>query len=424
MTSFSGPASGSAIRRFAIVLVAGVWCAALPASAAAGQQPAAPGDQRVIAQLLERIEKREQQVQELQRRSGPPEPAAAAPAAATEHAMPAGTSLDLPQSSAVETYPNLQLRGFADVNFQADDAGSGHDTFTLGQLDLYFTSTLSSKVNFFSEVVAEAGLNNVFEIDVERILLQYQVSDYLQVSAGRYHTAIGYYNTASHHGTWLQTTIGRPLIFQFEDAGGILPMHGVGVTFGGAIPSGALGLHYFGEISNGRPARLGTNSVQNTIDENRGKAVNAGVFARPSRFPGTQFGLSVYRDRLTRPGLPRFGETILAGHAVYRNDTVELLTEGVLVRHTPDGGSTLSTTGGYGQFARRFDKVWPYARYDFVDAAADDPFTAAAGVRSGPTLGLRYDFSDLAALKGEYRRIEQRQLSDVNQFRCQLTFTF
>jgi len=36
----------------------------------------------------------------------------------------------------------------------------------------------------------------------------------------RYHTAIGYYNTAYHHSTWFQTTTGRPFLFEFEDKGG------------------------------------------------------------------------------------------------------------------------------------------------------------------------------------------------------------
>ena len=35
-------------------------------------------------------------------------------------------------------------------------------------------------------------------------------SDRLKVSFGRYHTPINYWNTAFHHGQWLQTTISRP----------------------------------------------------------------------------------------------------------------------------------------------------------------------------------------------------------------------
>lgn len=89
----------------------------------------------------------------------------------------------------------------------------------------------------------------------------------INVGVGRFHSAIRYYNTAYHHGTWLQTTTGRPLLFQFEEQGGILPIHNVGLKAPGGIPSGAHGLHY-----------------------------NFAVFARPDTALGLQAAISTYRD--------------------------------------------------------------------------------------------------------------------------------
>src|SRR5581483_7638069 len=156
------------------------------------------------------------------------------------------------------------------------------NSFVLGQLDLFITSQLSEKVNFVTEMVVESDDRNAFGVELERMMLQYSHNDYFNIAFGRYHTAIGYYNTAYHHGTWFQTEVGRPFLFNFEDDGGPLPVHGVGVTANGRIPSGKLGLHYVAEVSNGRTSRSPLDEpVQNVIDENNGKAYNLALYARP-----------------------------------------------------------------------------------------------------------------------------------------------
>jgi hypothetical protein len=53
----------------------------------------------------------------------------------------------------------------------------------------------------------------------------------------------------SHHGTWFQTTIDRPHIFEFEDSERPLPIHSIGIAAMGKIPSGSLGLHWLAEVA-------------------------------------------------------------------------------------------------------------------------------------------------------------------------------
>jgi hypothetical protein len=167
----------------------------------------------------------------------------------------------------------------------------------VGQLDLFMTAALGESFGIVSEVVFEADDANTFAVDVERLLLQYSPSTYFSIAVGRFHTAIGYYNAAYHHGNWFQTTTGRPIIFRFEDEGGILPVHGVGVTAHGHIPSGRLGLRYVAEVSNGRASRSpSAEAVQNVQDENGRKAVNLAMLARPDWLPGLQGGFSIYLD--------------------------------------------------------------------------------------------------------------------------------
>ena len=191
-------------------------------------------DRTLVKQLLERVE---------QPPPSPSEPPPQPPAAEL-HDMPPPPGLGA-----------LQIRGFTDVDFVSFRDAGQPNTFSVGQLDLFLSSQLASDFSTVGEVVFEANEDNAIGVDVERLLLQYSPSDSFTIAAGRFHTAVGYYNAAYHHGNWFQTAVGRPFIFRFEDEGGILPVHGVGLTAQGQIPSGEVGLRWIAEISNGRRSR-------------------------------------------------------------------------------------------------------------------------------------------------------------------------
>ncbi len=182
--------------------------------------------------------------------------------------------------------PRLRIRGFADVGWTTSSLHGTTNSFSLGQFNLFVTSRLSDKLSVLAEAVMEADSGtNQLGIELERMLLLYNLNDYLNLSLGRYHNSIAFYNTAYHHSAWLQTTTNRPFLFAFEDGGGILPIHNVGVSATGRIPSGVLGLHYVAEIGNGRSTRtaLGNNPVQNVADENHGKSFKTSHSMRARR---------------------------------------------------------------------------------------------------------------------------------------------
>jgi hypothetical protein len=331
----------------------------------------------------------------------------------------------------------LRIRGFGDINLHGGNGRGDTTAFSLGQLNLFVTSDISEKFNFLSEIVFEAGPDNIYGtqvgdtnrmgVDVERYLLQYSYNDYLNVSAGRAHTAIGYYNTAYHHSTWLQTTTDRPFLFQFEDRGGILPIHTVGISASGLIPSGSLGLHYVAELGNGRASRspLTQEPVQNRVDDQNHKAFNLAVFARPDAIHGLQVGFSGYHDVLSPIHQLRVDETILAAHAVYILPKFEWLNEALVVRHSPQGVSRVfQTPGFYSQISKQFGAYRPYFRYEYVNSPVNEPVYPDVGLRHGPSLGLRYDASEFVALKLQYDRVMLRNQPTVNGLTAQVGFTF
>src|SRR5437588_3232403 len=309
----------------------------LASAGALSAQPAADPphpDQQTIQTLMERIDRLEARVAQLEGAKRPATTETTAQAPSPPEPMPATVEperMDLSKTL-------LHIRGFGDVTYHGDNRKGDTTSFSLGQLNLFVTSDVSEKFRFLSEIVFEAGPDNAVGVDVERLLLQYSPNDYFNLSAGRYHTAIGYYNTAYHHGSWFQTAVDRPFIFAFEDSGGILPLHNVGFSITGRIPNAPFGLHYIAEVGNGRASRSRLDRpVQTVVDENNGKAYNLGMFARPSKIPGFQTGVSVYHDQLTPGGLPKIRQTIMAGYVVYQNPRYEFLNELVVLRHDLNG---------------------------------------------------------------------------------------
>jgi hypothetical protein len=391
-------------------------------------------DHQLIMQLMSRIQDLEAEVQRLKQASSQsaktvPAGGGAALSSSSPSSPPPGQSPASAMAGMIPdaTVPGLQgmhIQGFSDFQYHASGMPGDHNSFSLGQFNLFITNRLSNKLSVLGEVIIEADTANSVGVDLERLLFQYSANDYFNLSVGRYHTGIGFYNTAYHHSTWLQTTVDRPFLFAFEDNGGVLPIHNVGLSATGAIPSGKLGLHYIAEVGNGRASRsLLDEQVQNRVDENSGKAVNVGLYARPGGLPGFQAGFSVYHDSLHPGGSSGIGQTIISGHAVYQKGSLEYLNEVVVLRHAVEGGEVFHIPAFYSQLSKGFGRVRPYLRYEYMNVPAAEPLFHDVGLLHGPTGGLRYDFSDFAAYKFEYFRDFTRS-RNWNGVRTSVSFTF
>jgi hypothetical protein len=400
------------------------------------ESPPAAGREEIKA-LLARIEELESRVRGLEaEKARASEPVESQPASARpDAAMVASTTSPAPKSAArpqdhqdhqeppVIT-PRMEIQGYADVSFHASNEAGKTSTFAVGQLDLFLTSRLSDKFSVLGELVLDANRRNEFSFEIHRLMLRYTPNDYFNLGVGRYHTAIGYYNSAYHHGQWFQTAANRPFIFAFEGQGGVLPIHNVGLTATGRIPSGRAGLSYIAEVGNGRTSRSKLDpAVQTSTDENNRKSFNLGLISRPEVVPGLQLGFSLYRDRLTPQARPRVGQTISAAHVVYRNSDYEWLNEVIDIRHSVEG-RVLHTPAFYTQIARRFGEAWPYFRYQYINVPDDDPINPDVGRRNGPSAGLRYNLSEFAALKVQYDRTARRRFKTIDELVLQLGFTF
>jgi hypothetical protein len=263
----------------------------------------------------------------------------------------------------------FQMRGFSDLGFgrplfekmpEAVLKGSAH-SFTIGDFDLFTTARISDRLSFLAELLITSDFTNNFGAEIDRMMLNYSVNDYFKIGVGKFNTAIGYYSNAFHRARYFQTATGRPLMFADEDNGGILPVHSIGVTTSGKLPSGPLGLHWVAELANGRASTSLSDpggevvDVQNFVDENNTKAVNFALMASPPAWHGFQVGASFYRDRLRPEPLPDMSQQIMSAHVVFVRTNFEILNEAAIVRHAYVGsGHVWKSLTSYTQVSRKF----------------------------------------------------------------------
>jgi len=432
----STPVSGvTRLRRLAVVVCA-LWCAATPAAAQTPGGPAMAADAGAGATSIEalvlRLDQLEAEVRSLRAQlvaaQGPAVPPAA-DAAAHDHAVAHDFAAAHDHDDADEQPPAdrwqapvTRIHWFSDVGFSTTDRAAATSSFALGQLDLFLTSQLSEHWTVLSEIVFRANADNRFVVNPERLLAQYEPTDRIQIAMGRFHSGVGYYNTAYHHGSWFETAATRPSLF----AAGFVPYHNVGVASRTRVPSGAAGLEAIAEFGNGvASTSRALEPTQSVVDEDNHKAVNLGLVSKPARLPGLQAGVSWYRDRLHPAGVVPFAAHTSAAHVVYNGHGWEVLNEVVFARHVPDTGPVRLSYGWYTQSAYRFGSVRPYVRYQAVDGDATDPIFGALGHRDGPVAGVRFDLSRFAAIKLQLERSHQSATdTTTHDGTVKLAFTF
>lgn len=411
-------------------LVVGVMgCVPAWAQSAAAE---APGETNASVQaLMKRIEELEASQRQMQMKinqltAGPTSSSVPAPAP-----EPVTQEAPIVSDDEVTNLGPLKIQAFGDFNFgrpwfqQVPPGGLAGTTnsFTVGDFDLFTNTHIADHWSVLGEMLVTSDFSNETSVEMDRLLLIYNANPYLRVSFGKYNTALGYYTNAFHRAHFFQTTVSRPIMYADEDDGGILPVHNIGVTATGKIPSGRLGLHWVAEMANGRSETREV-AVQNFEDENNGKAVNFAFYTAPEGLPGFQAGVSIYRDTIHPSFGPSLRETIPAGYIVYVGTKLEFLNEIAVMRHSVlDGNQVYHAVTGYSQISWGFGGTRPYFRYDYQNIAASDPIFGFLGRESGPSIGLERRVSRFLVVKSQYGRFTQGERI-TNALNGQFAFAF
>jgi hypothetical protein len=340
--------------------------------------------------------------------------------------------LAIPISRAVAADLGIALYG--DVDYVVEHRADTTNSFMTPRLEVFYTAS-QDRLSFLAEPMMEVGEDNEFAIDVERVEVAYIFADWFRLHFGRFHTALGYYNDAYHHGRYFQMTVDRPEIVRFEDEGGLIAAHSVGLHADGRVSLGRVGaIRYDIDLANGRgrtPAE-----VTNLFDPNKAKAINLRLRFEPAFLEGLILGGNIYLDRISSlvdPAMPTMFVTIdermLGAHVAYLEHNIHVIAEYLNIVHTTMGTSGM-THAGFGEVGYEIRHVTPYFRYERVAfPEIVDPFfrqntLAERGSFYSLIAGVGYTLSDYLVLKVEIGQTNPSVGARIQMLGVQCAFAF
>lgn len=300
--------------------------------------------------------------------------------------------------------PPIRVMLFGDASYATTERDVP-EGFHLGQLVGHLSAGLTERLF----VTAEGTItprNEGTGATLERLIVRYDFSDMLKLSAGRYHTPIAWWNTQYHHGVWLQTSIDRPRLVRFGTP--LIPVHFLGLLAEGTASVGSSTLVYEAGAGNGRqPDLVGPGDGG---ENDAGLALIGGLRFRPAALAGLELGVHGYVDEVAGP-MGDVDERIVGGHVAWTANP-EVVIEYLRFLHDPAEAGAGSTTsdGLYAQLGwrpRSLPSLQPYIRYESIQIPAGDVLFAGRGLGyDGIIGGVRWDVANFAALKGEARSEE------------------
>ena len=338
---------------------------------------------------------------------------------------PGAVPLTMDEMPVAAASNRVTLNFFGDPAFVIDSQHKTTPGFVLNPLDFLITGR-SGDLIAMTEFAMEQ-IEGVVGIDIERLFVGWHAERY-QIDAGRTHAELGYWNNAFHHGRWLQLPIERPRIVRFEDEGGILPIHWVGVTgHWRPLVEGDRQVELSGAVGNGHGDIV--DNILTEGDNNGFKSILAKVELKGFGARDLRLGLSGAYDQIralpaidamggfTRPALPdaMIHEVIGNGYLAYRGPELTVISEVYEVLHTASGpmGGHWSTVDAYALGGYRFGELVPYVMGEIrrTAIASPDPFFFPDPTVASPVLkdfeeitaGVRWDLTTWSAIKVEYR---------------------
>jgi hypothetical protein len=404
-----------------------------PASVLAQTDAARNADiERRLDESNRLIESLGARVRELEGRVGSP-PSTAQPdapvdsSAGHDHggaAAPTGSGLHV-------TIPPIPLRGFADVGAGYLSRG-GKRGFSVGSLDFYLAPNFENNARALMEMVFEVDEHGELHTDLERLQLGYAFSDALTAWVGRFHTPYGYWNTAFHHGQQFQPSILRPRFIDFEDRGGIIPTHVVGLWTNGVIRLGNGRVTY--DVFTGNNPGIKSGVLTPNIAGTDHGGLLAG-FNLGYRFAGALRGFTAgvhgmqftVRDDTTPPNVMRVG--MLGSYGVYEGDRLEIISEYYRFNNEASGAGRHGSWAGFLHLGVRLGAWVPFGRIERSVLDQNDPYFAlqtSGRSYARQVAGVRFDLSSTAALKFEVNRTRKWDPAPIgqNEIRFQYAIRF
>ena len=289
-------------------------------------------------------------------------------------------------------------------------------------IDIFY-STEFSQTFFLAEYLASGE-----ETELERIRFGWHILPGKTLWVGRFHNPISFWNTQNHHGDFLQSSLTRPSIANYEDEYGPLPSHISGFMIESARTSGDAEINYTAGIGIG-PSYNSTLHPLNLLNPKQpGKLVaSLRLGYHPEVGNPDQFGAAVGYARIPVIDVLEINEVRQSTLSTFLNierNKFHLIGELFVFKNRVSGlGSTTSSTtfSAYLQPEYKLGesgRTTLFGRIEGTPNAEKDEYLSLFSEfsRSQILLGLRFDLTPSQALKieaGKSHRLDPNE-SNIN----------
>lgn len=256
------------------------------------------------------------------------------------------------------------------------------------------------------------------EAELERAKLGWQASDNTMLWFGRFHSTAKFWTSEYHHGQFMQTSITRPGIEEWEDESGPIPSHITGLSLEHTQPRANQTAWNYGFSFGLAPKFVKDKLEPHDMlghESDHGLSYNARLAYRPDIFADNQVGLlvgwnDINVDSESSPVLADLNdiEQLTIGvFADWRWDKLRLLTSIVQFDHVLN-----SSTGpiddeffaGYVQLEYETTDDWTvFGRADFASGEDNSAYLSLlpAFIAHRNMLGVRWEFMKMQSLTME-----------------------
>jgi len=151
------------------------------------------------------------------------------------------------QQAAEWKNPNtlIHMAGYADVGFVSPE--NGNDSFVIGTFSPIFHYQFRDVVMLESELEFEIGEDGETEVNLEYLTIDWFVSDYATILAGKFLSPVGQFRQ-NLHPSWINKLPSAPPGFGHD---GAAPISDLGLQVRGGFPIGGVRTNYAVYVSNG-----------------------------------------------------------------------------------------------------------------------------------------------------------------------------
>lgn len=295
----------------------------------------------------------------------------------------------------------------------------------LPAVDIFY-ATEFSQTRFLAEF-----LNSSREHELERLQVGWHILPGKSLWVGRFHNSLSFWNTQMHHGDFLQSSLSRPAVANFEDEHGPLPAHISGFLLESSRTAGDSEINYMAGLGVGPTFNVTLQPLDLLDPQHPGKiAASFRLGFHPEVGNPDQFGAALGYARIPVNNVLQIDEvrqTVFSTFLNIEKSKFHLIGELFVFDDRVSGAANTSrytTVSAYLQPEYKVGesgRTTVYGRVESTPQAAQDGYLALLPEFSPHQLvaGLRFDITPSQAIKVEAARSRRQDGLELDSISAQ-----